>query len=776
MRRLILRAWRRSPGQYLAVGAVTIMVSAALYLGIVGVMGLQPSIEARFDELNAEDGQLVATSAEIRDDALASIEANEDVESYTTEKVKLATLSFDFAEEQTSALIMIRDRDHANELGKTEVIESRHLEGGDTVEVPYSFQVAGGYELGDVITFSAGELSLVYRISGFTENAFNSTLSLGMPSIAVPSDEFAALTSATDATLIKVRTTEPSEAAAVISETVDAMSAAAADRGEPAPWAQTETKEIVRSAMSVSGTLLGGITLAVGVVLVMVAVVLCAFLVRVTVARELPAIGILKAIGYRPGKALFAVVAPFLLTTLLASLLGIGVGIVCSPLYGEMVAAQTGLRWHPAVSYSAGLGALGFAMLGTGLAIFASAAQARKLSVVAALRGAQGAKQSRINWLPLRRAKGRLSVVLGLKQALQAPGQTIVLSIVVALVSVSAAFAIGLQTRLLADQDAFVELIGGNLEDVALNVEEGHLDQVRDQVRSDPDVAEAGYGTNYTVSSGDASFALGVQETYAMMGEDWLLEGKVPNNQDQVVVGNPIATELGKSVGDEITIQQGDRTTTYEIAGIIQTGVALGEVAYITLEGMERLDPDLEISYLQVWLKDPSMSSDWAATASQTYADQISSVSEVRAAVFSQLTPYSNMATVLSWVIVAATMLVAIIILSLLVTSQLLARRGDDAIQLAVGMSVPQLRTQAVISLLLPVTIGGAIGLALSPALVSPLVSVMLSSIGIERLSLSLGLPGSVLLGIGILVLAAAVLWRSTIRLRNLSPATLASD
>jgi len=357
--------------------------------------------------------------------------------------------------------------------------------------------------------------------------------------------------------------------------------------------------------------------------------------------------------------------------------------------------------------------------------------------------------------------------------------QTLMVVVVVALATASMYFSVGLRSNLFGDRATFVGILVGDSEDVGVSATSAaKVPELLDALAADPAVRRAEVVTGRPMASDRHSLSVNGRETYAHVPTNRIVTGREPTYPNEVALGARAADALGKSVGDQATLSQGGRSATYLVTGLFQSTQYMGMAADLTLDGMRRLEPGLAPTYVAVWLTSAA-SADRASFLERTRRTQpslVSGTSDQVAALDSELGSYADLAAILAAVVLLVTSVVVAIILGLTVRTQLARQRGDDAIQIAIGTTLGALRRQSLVSLFPPVLLGVALGAGGAAVVVDPLLSALLSSTGVVRVSIRLDALGSASLAVAIGVLTAAVVWTATRRIHRISPIELLAE
>lgn len=767
---LTRRALRRRPTQFAALSVVILLACTALYLGLQCSLGYTGAAHARGDELNAEDGYVLADRHTVeRTDLTQQLHTDRRVARTTAEDVLGGPAHFRFAGHQTAGSVLFRNADSPQDLGRTEVISRLDTPVDSPAFVPISLAHTGGYRLGDELALRLAGREHRFHIQGFIENEMLGLISFGAVAIELPVDEYhrlAAERSVPAAVLLKYTTHDPDTAADVLAS-VTGRVGAFEEPGGPTLWLTGNTRHVIESSISAVGRLFGGVLAAVALVLGTVTVAVLIFLIRVDLAEEMTSVGVLKALGYRPLQALTAVVAPHLLVGLLAGTAGVAAGIALTPTVAGLLAAQSGLSWRPGPSPGSALAVLSVSGAAVVLTVLVTAHRVSSVPVVDALRGDIGAHNFRRNWLPLDRHP-RLTLSLGLKGMLQSLGQSVMTALVVALTTIAMSFSVGLHANLAGHRDTFIGMVffstSQDLLVAARHPEQ--LAQLQAVLDGDPAVGRTDVLIGRPMTSGGRALSVTARQNYGQAPAGRLIAGREPLHANEIALGARAARVLGREVGEQVDLGLGETTTTYLVTGIIQSAEYLGMTADVTLDGLRRAEPTLAPNLVSVWLDtaDAGHRADFLARIRAAHPDLVSGGGDTSSALDAQLAGYVDILRALAQAVLVVTAGVALLILTLTVRTQLLRRRRDDAVQFALGMTAGALRRQTLVSLFPPVVLGALLGIAGAAVLLDPMLSMLSSSLGIVRWPIGLDATGSLLLAAAVIGTVTLGIWAATRR------------
>lgn len=317
----------------------------------------------------------------------------------------------------------------------------------------------------------------------------------------------------------------------------------------------------------------------------------------------------LRAIG-APGALLLAV--PFLralLIGVLAACVAAGIAIAVSPLAPIGLARRAELA--PGIAVDAPVLMIG--VLAIVCVVLIAAAIPAFRGARAASRGARG---SRPSWLAERLARAGFPVpgVVGVRLAYEpgrgataVPVRATIGAATVAIAALLAAAVFGLNLQRLIDEPARQgwtwDLVLGN----------PHSQDLRDRVlpllRDDEAVtAVTQVALSEVTLDGLPMSIVGITADGAALPP--VLEGRLPDGDGEVALGGRTLRELGLGIGDRLQARgQTGKRVTLRVTGrvllspqIANAQIQLGEGALVTLEAMQRIEPQVEVNLFLVRL------------------------------------------------------------------------------------------------------------------------------------------------------------------------------
>lgn len=212
-----------------------------------------------------------------------------------------------------------------------------------------------------------------------------------------------------------------------------------------------------------------------------------------------------------------------------------------------------------------------------------------------------------------------------------------------------------------------------------------------------------------------------------------LVKGRRPKYDNEIVITQIMSAEIGKDIGDTVSIQYGNAKADYMIAGINQNISDVGKNFFMLSAGMQRLSPDYSINNMDYCISDQKMCPEIISLLQETYKNYGDDLVFVDAYQEAQDSNRQILAALDA--ITAITYTLAIIfaaIVALMISQKAFSREKQDlGILKSVGFTTFQLRGQFTLRFLTIVLIGSLVGMGANFLWNNALMSLLLRSMGI---------------------------------------------
>ena len=482
--------------------------------------------------------------------------------------------------------------------------------------------------------------------------------------------------------------------------------------------------------------LIAFIIIAISILLIMIAVMCLSYIIRATMAEENYTIGEMKAIGF-PGKAIEKLYQmKYIILVLIAGVIGYLAAIPFGDFFSSSVTMYCGYgtkEWMKWVFPFIGVILLSLIVM---LRCRRTIRKNLKSTVVELMRGEENIKKEGHYSLPLAGLKYRnITIAFG---ELKCKWKEYV---VIFFVFVFSSFLILLPMNMknTVENPSFMTYMGVGESDIRIDI------QYSEKLTEQKGIAKS-YLENDSETTKYTIYQIGYVQSQNVDGElEYLrvengdqsvfplkyLEGSAPDDSKEIALSYLNATELGKEVGDSMTVIYQGEELTFTLCGVYQDITYGGKTAKAAIDFDEN-DVEVYIVYLDV--------SDSVTIQEKT--DELRSI-----LTDSKITPISefvsqtlggitdNMALVEGAAIVISLLLIMLITVMIL---QLITAREHSAIAIkkAIGFSNRDIRIQFGIRILITQFIAIVVGTVLANTLGEVIFGLMLSSMGASKITM----------------------------------------
>lgn len=678
----------------------------------------------------------------------------------------------DQSEEKQNFALLVNAMDEERSISKVVGIETKEQAYG-AILLPYYLKAAEGYETGDSIYLTLGSCEYKFTVAGFVEDPlFATPLNISVYSVYITREYMENIKENSKEnywnTQYKVKLQE-GESTYAFEQKVSAIL----------------TKEIPGLADSISlginaDLMKGGdqimtnismsIILVFSVLLVLVSLIIIRFSIRSFMEMNLKNIGILEASGYTVKQLRLVSAMEMGMLALGGSVVGIFLGSLGSQMVGRFQGMMTGIRWNqgfqPDIAILVVLGILLVVLGVTGIVSMAY----RKITVLDALRSGIHNHNFRRNHFPLEKSRMPLSLVISGKNIMGEKGKNLSILCIIILLSLTSYAGFALYQNFALDKEYVIKLSGLEAGDISITGND--LEAVGKEMESWEAVGSVLYFNSFSVKlsngSNETTITCDVWEDPALVKNETIIEGRLPQYENEIVLTTVIAEEFGLEVGDVIYAEASGEKLPCIISGIDQKISNMGRKSMMTSEGATQLNGGSQALAVYVYLNDGFSYDDVASQIEEQFPEvHIMDSKQYIEGVTSGVAIGMKLICV---VFVLITVLVVFMVEMLLVKAKVIKEQKNYGISKAVGYTTKQLMIQTMMMNMPVIALGSVIGATAGVYLISPLTSMCLSMLGIRKCELSTA-PGWLLFDVvGIIAIAAVVSFLASVRIRRIEP------
>lgn len=504
------------------------------------------------------------------------------------------------------------------------------------------------------------------------------------------------------------------------------------------------------------------------------------------VQQSMPELGILKSVGYTGRSLITVMVLQYVWVALPASIAGAALAYTVFPELSSMMTAQTGIPYD--VRFLPGPFAASCILCTATIAVcvWCAARRIRRIEPIAALRSGVETHSFRRNHVPLAWTRLPLSLALGLKDCFNSPRRNATICVTMTALTLLIVFAATMTTNIVANEDPLLDLIGIERAHVMFSVSAADEEKLLEALDEDERVDRYylfHQETELGEPGGSGLSAVIIEDPDELQNQNVLYEGRLPVYENEVAIGAKHAMERGLAVGDIIELGTGDNIMPYLVVGLSQGTNYLGDDAYLTREGFERIESLNEVTYY-IDLKNVDMKSDASVLAVDEFIDDVQeNLAGIPSTGTNQISWKDAMMSVyvvamqaIVYVLAVLTILLTVLVMVLLTRTVVNTRMREYGILKAIGYTTKSLVWQTILSFLPVLMAAEVAGLVVWSLSTNSIVSLFMRSLGTMRCSFDIPVGLIAGLGIALLGFSLCVIALMAGRIRKVDPVTLMAD
>ncbi len=731
-------------------------------------------------ELNTSDAFYIVSESKYTKEVDDFIKENENVEKMQQEKIIWAKAEIEFQDEIRPRVTILKNADLSRDLSKWKFV-GKHLDSSDnSVYLPQIFHKSGGYKLNDNLEITIKDQKFSFIIKGFYEDIYFSSFETGVIGLYFPEETYKKISEELDesynARLVYVNLKEINKD---VETGIRELSGAK-------PISSTgDIKETMFSMdvklVSLTRTFMANVTSAMMVMFAMIIGGVCLLVIRFrihnTIEEDMMKIGSLKAMGYTSGQIISSFVIQFFTIAFFGSVLGIAMSYISIPVLSDVFAQQSGLTWVQGFDANISSVTIIFVITIVVLVTYITSRRVNKLNPIIALRGGLITHSFKRNYLPLKKAKGNLSIILALKHIFHNLNQSIMIIIILIVTSFAGTFAVVMFYNTTIDDQVFKETPGLELSNViaVLNPDIDNT-QLIHNIRYMKDVRKVQFIDQVFVKIGNNEINAIIMDDYKNKETNTIYEGIYPRHDNEIAISGYLADMINISIGDTVLLEVGNRKEEFLITGFTQGASMMGMNVSLTTEGFQKLNPDFKQQSLQIYLNKGTDTGKFVNELDNLYGDTILDIVDFDKEMELGAGVYSSIVSKVGIVILVVAVSVVILVLYFVISSSIIHRRNELGIQKAIGFTTFQLMNQFSLGFILPVIIGVIIGSILGVTQTNPLMSIFQRGMGIMRAQYIIVPVWIIMFGIAITVLSYITSMLLTYRIRKISAYSLVNE
>lgn len=725
MRTLALHQWRRNKGSFLGFGAIILIAACMLGSALTLLCTVGPRYTALADELHTADVDIVvprtAATADVRD----VIDRTTGVAAVEPHDVLLMDAQIhDFRGTDFAIRTMITDADAPRTLNQTCVLATA-AGSGDLTIAQYTAQF-GQFAPGERIELRIGGHDESFRIAGVVEEMEFGNAGSQILAFSAPAARFARLERAypqARMTEYAVSVSAGADPRAVRSR----LERALAQAGTPVA---IDASSVRATRMMVSRLII--LILVVFAVLVTVVILaLCTFHIRNIVETDRTDMGVLKALGYTGQMISHAMMAPYLLVCVGATVIGLALSTLATPAIGSLIALQAGFTFHAQADARAWLITIAALAGVTLLFAWIGVRSLRALQPIEAIRGIS-ARSQRHTVRPLNRMPGNVRTAISLQQAAASPSRNLLVGCMAFLMTLIVSFAAVLTYNATVTPGNLYNTLSTETPQVVATPSQRETTEAMQRIRAIPGVQNVIAYTTARVGIDGTQMPAFVSDDFDATRNDIRYEGNHPATAHEIAMGSALAD--AHPIGSKVTVSHGGTALSYTVVGYIQSVNDGGTVCELTNAGYTRLDPDFAHSPHTLYVYcDGADTARVIRAIESTCADLVTHTTDMEHMRETSQQMYGSIMSAVSLAMLILAIGLTGLVLMMVVRSTIVRERRRFGILKALGYTSGQLMRQ-IAAALMPATAAGAVlGALVAGMAARPVTDALFATVGVMR-------------------------------------------
>ncbi|MGN0637121.1 MAG: FtsX-like permease family protein [Huintestinicola sp.] len=731
---------RHKKGAFISVILLMMIITLSFSVTVSNNDNVSDGIERAHKAADTGDLAAFVAESELDDNILNALSENENTERIRDERA-LAVLSYKIGDRRGNSPYFLLKWENSLPVYDANLMEfeaaPEALSEGE-VYVPAAMKTVYGCEIGSEITVTTKNGEKIFAVKGFVEDPAFGSMSIGIKQLFISDrdferlysedtdDENAALSLLFPCRIIHIFQAENSVLS--ITELKKELNRECLIVDISLFTQSRESSDEITTIFTDTGTKMLYVFVILLVVIVMIAI---NHSIVTTIETEYVSLGILKAQGFTENRIRLIYIIQYFCALAIGGVIGIASSFPLTKILGKLFQPITGIMVSTNISVGKCLlVTLGIILICTVYIIIAS----KKIGRISPVRAISGGAEeiyfdSPAN-IPIK--KKPLSFFIALRQITSHPkayiGTALIAALLIFFMATISILAGGMSAN------SMIEALGA-LNGQAQAKPNNHF-ELSDMSGTEAGIKEIDENVSVVFSS---TTYMTIDETEmcctVYSRPDILknvLKGRAPVYDNELMITENVSEEIGKRVGDKVTVSCGGGSAEYMITGIYQSVQDLGRCFTMSFEAASQLY-DITPDIMHITLSDDSLADSTVKMLNETYGDILEAELTEQDGYSDSMTGLiDTLMNVITGVIYSVSAVFALVAVHMVCSKAFLRERRDSGIYKALGFTSGRLQLCFALRFLIISVIGGAIGTALSLMFSDRLLSLLLKNIGIS--------------------------------------------
>ena len=728
---------RHQKGSFFGIFILMMIVSLSLTAVLTISINSHKSDEEALEHAGFGDMIVLLDSlGEETDDLIQKVENHEEVERIQIIPAICANYKVINGKENSNSVMLTRyDTSQLNyrifnEDGTGYLEEPEALQAGE-VYLPICYSTSYDCKVGEKIEFKMAGKAELYIIKGFFEDPFMGSSMMGIKTLLISDADMEAMLkeiqektndSISEGMLLNVFQKENSSLSYLKFEQKLNQDTGVAGYA----WLSLGTSQAM-GYMMILVKIFSGSLLVFIVLLLVITLIIMSHSIGSSIEMEYVNLGVLKALGVTQGKLKMILVLQYLLAALTGAMLGMPLAIPVIRIVNQITTPVVGILTPNHLALVPCLGAL----LGIiGFIVFFIWIKLQKLKEITPVRAICGGKENIYfsNRLEMPICKKGMSFWLAFRQLTSNGKQYISAGVITGLLVFFLIMVGHMDAWMGEDGSEFGKVFDATEYDMWVYYYDEDIQEESEKLIANYSNIEKEYRIQnmYLMLEGCQIQCFICEAPEEIQS---VLEGRTCKYDNEILVTEFVADDLGLEIGDTVTVAMNDKKEEYIISGIYQCANDMGTNFAMNKAGYERIGNQvLGEAYC---LEDDEKAEEIAEKLNEVYGTKVSAQAN------SGFGAMNTVATAVSGVtaLVYALALIFVLVVISLVCGKIFAKeRQDYGIYKAMGFTSANLRLQFALRFVMVSLLGSMLGVILTVLLMNQCFEVLLSYVGVSQI------------------------------------------
>ncbi len=508
-------------------------------------------------------------------------------------------------------------------------------------------------------------------------------------------------------------------------------------------------------------------------IILTIAIVIINFSVKNFIMTNMKNTAIMEASGYTVRELVLILLFQLLMISGLGAVVGIVIGTLLLDKIGIIILITLGLMWNqPVNTFVVFAVFLGFGLVVAILTLLLGR-EYSKVSVLSALRGGVNTHNYKKNLFSFDKTNFPIAITLSLKDTFGRFRNQLGIIFIMMILALSSVVAFGM-TDTFGNDEGVLNIGGFDVYDAFFSGDASMEETVASMKTVTDTRREIWMGVNYYHKKNKQSITTRCfSDTSNIIGGS-IVEGRWPKHPNEVMLATNAASRLGVSLGDVVTVRNDMADESFIVCGINQTMNNMGMMAFMTLEGLEKVSAVPDTMQICVHLKNGATFAEFEKEFKDIYPEV--TVTDYSVAAHQTVGLITTGIKAFAYFVSLLTILIVAFVESLIVRTNINKQWRNLGVSKALGFTSKDLSLQVMLSNMPSVLIGVALGLLLAPTLGSNLMVSTFIIFGFKQIDFKIA-PVSYILT-AMIILGVALITSGLIgrRIKKLEPVKMITE